>query len=83
MAVEAHAGFEAQRVARAEAAGNHFRGFAGVHQVVPKLFGMLGGEINLEAIFAGVAGAGDQAVYAADFAESEMIVADGVERERE
>ena len=76
--VEAHAGLEPQRVARAEATGNHL--VIDRAAVLPQLFGMIGSEINLEAILAGVAGACNEAIHAADFAKSEMIVADGLER---
>ena len=51
--VEVHAGFEAQRVAGAQTAGHHAGGFQGApqrHQVVMR-------QDQLEAIFAGVAGA--------------------------
>ena len=39
-------------------------------------------EINFEAVFAGVAGARDQAINAAHFAEREMVIADRIERRR-
>ena len=80
MAVEAHACFEAQSIARAEAAGNHAGGFSSLHQIVPEFFRMFRSEIDFKSIFAGVAGARDQAINAAHLAEGEMIVADVVER---
>src|ERR1700683_2541865 len=41
---------------------------------------MFRSEIDFEAVFAGVAGARDQAINAADFAKSKMVVADRIER---
>ena len=40
---------------------------------------MFRGEIDFEAVFAGVAGARDEAINATDLAKRKMIVADGVE----
>ena len=56
VAVEIHAGFEAQRVARAEAAG----GDAERVQLLPDAHGILRGQHDFEAVFAGVAGARDE-----------------------
>ena len=78
MAVKAHACFEAQSIARAEAAGNHAGGFSSLHQVGPEFFSVFRSEIDFKSIFAGVAGARDEAINAADLAEGKMIVADMV-----
>jgi hypothetical protein len=43
---------------------------------------VLGIEVDLEPIFAGVTGARDQAVNPADLAEGEMVIANRIERNR-
>jgi len=45
-----------------------------------KSLGLAGRQRDFKAVLAGVARARDQAINAADFAKSEMIVADGLER---
>ncbi|MCY1394715.1 hypothetical protein D9M68_459440 [compost metagenome] len=58
LAVEVHAGFQAQGVAGAEADG----GDAGAHQFVEEAGGLIGGEHDFQAVFAGVTGTGDEPV---------------------
>ncbi len=80
VAVEAHARFEAQRVARAQAAGPDAELRARFEQRVPHLHGggLVGGDVDLEAVFAGVAGARDQHVgNAGDRAPGEPVILDG------
>ena len=76
MAVERQLAFQAQRVARAQAAGNDAELFAGFHHFVPdaRAGGFVGGDVNLEAVFGGVAGARDQDVLqSADGAVGEPV----------
>ncbi len=82
VAVEAHAGFEAEGVARAQAAGSDGELRARIEQRVPHLHGggLVGGDVDLEAVFAGVAGARDQHVgNAGDRAPGEPVILDGGE----
>ena len=58
VAIQIHAGLEPQRVARAEAAGAH----AARVQHAPQAAASLGGQHDLEAVLAGVAGARDEPV---------------------
>ena len=58
LAVEVHAGFEAQRVAAAKAA----RRDAGGMEAVPHRIRLLGGDGDLETVLSRIAGAGDQPV---------------------
>ena len=58
VAVEVHAGFHAQGVARAEAAGL----YAGLLQGFEECDGFGAGQDDFDAVFAGVAGAGDKPV---------------------
>src|SRR5476651_375628 len=74
VAVEAHAGFEAQRVARAEAAGNDVGGFAGLEQRQPDFVRLRRRDEDFEAVFAGVAGARDGGADVGDLAVSEPVV---------
>lgn len=64
VAVERQARFKAQRIAGAEADG-----FAGLvsEELAGEVFGMAGGHRHLEAVFAGVAGAGDPEVAKGGF----------------
>ena len=66
MAVERHGGLQPQGVARAEAAGQDAELRAGGEHFAPDAGagGLVGGDVDLEAVFAGVAGAGDQDVVA-------------------
>ena len=59
VAVERHFGFQAQRVARAQAAGLDAEFRAGVHHLVPDALGLAGRDVDLEAVLAGVAGVRD------------------------
>lgn len=69
MAVEAQAGFQAQRVARAEADRRHFR----LGQQAPRQgLGMGGGHGDLVAVFTGIAGAADVAVLAEQLDAGEL-----------
>ena len=79
MAVERHACFQTQRVARAQAAGLDAEFLAGVENVVPDALGMFRREIDLEAIFAGVAGASDAGGNAGNRAVDEVVVTNGGE----
>ncbi len=67
VAVEGHGGFEAEGVARAEAAGQDAEFRAGCEDFVPDAAagGLVGGDVDLEAVLAGVAGAGDHDVVEA------------------
>ncbi|MNM64643.1 hypothetical protein D3C81_760500 [compost metagenome] len=58
LAIQVHAGFQAQGVARTKAA----RGNAGADQVVEKCRGLDSGEDDFQAILTGVTGAGDKPV---------------------
>ena len=64
LAVEAHAGLEAQRVARAEPAGPQPRGPAGVEEGVPHARRRGGRHEDLEPVLAGVARARDRGPHA-------------------
>ena len=82
VAVEAHAGFEAEGVARAQAAGTNAELRAGFEQRIPHLHrrGFVGGDVDLESIFARVAGARDQHVgNARDRSPGEVVIPDGGE----
>ena len=59
MAVERHLGFQAQCVARAKTAGANTELLAGIEHSAPHALGLLGRDVDLEAVFAGVAGASD------------------------
>ena len=74
--VEAHPHLEAKRVAAAEAGGGDA---AGGHEGFPHPLRVHGGEVQLEAVLAGVAGARDGAVDAGTGAGGEVVVADRVE----
>ncbi len=67
VAVEGHGGLEAEGVARAEAAGEDAELGAGLEDLAPDAGagGLVGGDVDLEAVFAGVAGAGDHDVVEA------------------
>ena len=67
--------FEAERIARAEAA----RGAAGAEQGVPEGGGVAGAAVELESILTGVAGAGDEALDPGDLAGGERVVGDRFE----
>jgi len=62
--VERHFRFKAQRVARTESAGNDAKLFSRFDDGVPHSFTRRGiaGNVNLKAVFAGVAGASDQTI---------------------
>ena len=65
MAVERQLGFETQRVARAQAAGNDSEFFARFEDFVPHPGAgcFITGNVDFESVFAGVAGAGDQNIF--------------------
>src|SRR5689334_3993549 len=71
VAVERQPGLEPQRVARAESDG--FRA-SRADEGVPELLGIAGAAVQLEAVFAGVAGARDEALHAGDFPLREVVV---------
>ena len=84
VAVEAHAGFEAEGVARAEAAGANAELCARVEESVPHVHGggLVGRDVELEAVFAGIAGAGDDHIGdAGNCAPGEPVIFDGGEIE--
>ena len=56
--------FEAQRVARAQAAGQHSEFLARLQHLVPdsRAGGLVGRNVDFESIFAGVAGACDEGI---------------------
>ncbi|MNI31589.1 hypothetical protein D3C73_854760 [compost metagenome] len=58
LAVQVHAGFQTQRVTRAQARRAHALG----GKVAPQLHDVSGGQDDFKAVFTGVAGAGDQRV---------------------
>ena len=60
--VQGHRGFHAQRVARAQSAGNQPEGLPGLQKRVPQLRGLLRLQVDFKAVLAGVAGAGYQRV---------------------
>ena len=74
VAVQAHGGFEAQRVARPQAGGHQPVGLPRFEQRVPQLRGELRRHKNLEAVFAGVAGARHRGPYAGHFPVREPVV---------
>ena len=57
--VERHLGFQAQRVARAQAAGLDAEFRAGLENLVPEARRLRGRDVDFESVFAGVAGARD------------------------
>src|ERR1035438_5927336 len=80
VSVEAHACFEAEGIACAETAGADAKLGAGVEECVPHLYrgGFVGGGVDLEAVFAAVAGAGDEdVVNARDLTPREPVIPDG------
>src|SRR5579883_40610 len=79
VAVERHFGFEPEGVARAETARADAELLAGAQNLVPYAFGFGGRDIELEAVLAGIAGAGDAGGDAAGFAIGEPVVFDGGE----
>ena len=66
VAVQRHGRFQAQRVARAETAGNQALLGAGFAQLAPQRRAVLGGRVQLVSARSGVAGAGNHAVDAVD-----------------
>ncbi len=66
MAIQRHLGFQAQRVARAQAAGLDAELYAGVQDFVPQAGSFRRRDVDFVAIFAGVAGAGDAGRSAGD-----------------
>ncbi len=79
VAIERHPCFQAQCVARAQAARFDAEFLAGVENVVPNALGMFRREIDFEAIFAGVSGASDAGGDAGDQAVDEVVVTNGGE----
>ena len=71
LAVQVHAGFQAQRVARAQAGGLDAGGGSAFHRAPT----WVAGHADLEAVFAGVAGARDH-----QFAERRVVHEHGVKR---
>ena len=68
VAVESQAGLQPAGVAGAEPAGKDTRVSAGLEQRPPDLDGVLGGNEELKAVLARVAGAGDEGSDAVDLA---------------
>ena len=79
VAVQPHRGFEAQRVARAEAARDDVGRPARLEQRLPHAVGHVRRHEDLEAVLAGVAGARDRGAGAGHFAVREPVVADVAE----
>src|SRR5579864_2977481 len=76
VAVEREFGLEAQRVTRSQAARECAEFLAGLENFVPdtRAGGFIGGNVNLKAVFSGIAGARDQDVFeAADRSASDPI----------
>src|SRR5579885_1030339 len=82
VAVERHFGFEPECVARAEAARADAEFLAGAQDLVPNPLGFGGRDVELEAVLAGRAGAGDARGDAAGFTGGEPGVFDGGEIDR-
>src|ERR1043165_1734739 len=76
VAVEGHFRLEAQRVARAEAARLDV---AGLDELAEDPLRLRRREVELEAVLAGVAGAGDDGIDAVDVAAREAVVLDRTE----
>ena len=76
VAVEAHGGLEAQRVAGAEAGRDDVLVPARLENRVPDRDGLLRRHEHLEAVLAGVAGPRDGAAHAGDLAVGEPVVLD-------
>src|ERR1700761_266371 len=75
--VERHGRFEAQRIARAKAAGHDAEFLTCFEHLVPDALARrrIGGHVDLEAVFSGIAGAGDErVVQAADLAPGKPVV---------
>src|SRR5208282_1309216 len=77
--VQAHPRFEAQRVPRAEPAGNHPGRFARAKQVAPQFLRELRIKVDFESILTRVARPRDQTLDSADAPENEVIVRDEIE----
>ena len=80
--VEAHTGFQAQSIARPKPARQQARRLAEFNQVTPKLFRVLGIEVDLESVLTRITRAGDQTVNPGNLAKSKMVVANRIERAR-
>ena len=76
MAVERHLGFQAQRVARAQAARFDAEFRARLQDLVPDPHGLAGRDVDLEAVLAGVAGASDARRDADNLAVGEPVIFD-------
>src|ERR1043165_1395153 len=85
VAVERHACFEAERVARGQPRGQDAFGravAARVEQSVPELFGLVRRGVDLEAVLARVARARDDGGHAVNLAFAEVVILDLCERRR-
>src|SRR5579885_1625993 len=82
VAVETVAGLQTQRVARAQPRRQQSPRLAGGEQVVPEPRCIDGSAIEFKAIFAGIAGARDDAVHAVDLSRRTVIIANAREIER-
>lgn len=80
VAVERHACFETEGVARRESGGHDPTLGSGVEQGVPDHRGDLGVAVQLEAVLAGVPGAGDEDLAAVEQCVEHAVVAEFVER---
>jgi hypothetical protein len=76
-AAEAHRGFEAQRVARAQAARDETGRLAGIEHGLPQSFGGRGRDKNLESVFARVARARHGRPDSRDLTRGKPVVLDG------
>ncbi len=82
--VKRHARFEPQSVTRGQTAGQHAfaaNRISGVENLVPELLSLVGSRVDFEAIFAGVASAGnDRRSTPSTCPRVEMVVLDFIER---
>ena len=74
VAVQAHRGFEAQRVASAESAQRQAERLAGLYQGQPHLVGRLRRHEDLEAVLTGIAGTRHGGAHASHLAVREPVV---------
>ena len=82
VAVQSHRGLQAQCVASAEPARLDAELVAGGENLVPDALGVFGRKVDLEAVFAGVAGACDAGGNARYLGVGEVVVADRAEIRR-
>ena len=79
MAVKGVGFFQPQGVARTKTAREQPQGRSGLQQSLPQRCGSICRAIQLKAVFAGIAGAGNQHIDAGDRSRAEMIIDQFVE----